>query len=48
VASEEHETMVRAGIAGLIIVAAIIGIGVIADLEHHHRAKRVMVLEAIH
>ena len=38
--------MVRAAIAGLIIVAAIVGIAVFADWEYHHRTKRAIVLEA--
>jgi len=37
---------VRAGIAGLIIVAAIVAIAVLADSEHHSRATRVTVQEA--
>jgi hypothetical protein len=39
-AGEEHATMVRAGIAGLIIVAAAVGV---AYSEHHSRATRVTV-----
>ena len=38
--------MVRAEIAGLILVAAIISIAVFADWEHHRRAKSVISLEA--
>jgi hypothetical protein len=39
--------MMRAGIAGLIIVATIVGIAVFADSEHRSRATRVTVQEAI-
>ncbi|HET7879553.1 MAG TPA: hypothetical protein VFL55_01625 [Acetobacteraceae bacterium] len=38
--------MLRAAIAGLMIVAAIVGIAVFADWEHHRRARSVIVLEA--
>ena len=38
--------MLRAGTAGLIVVAAIVGIAVFADWEHHRRATSVIVLEA--
>jgi hypothetical protein len=44
-AREEHATRRRAGIAGLIIVAAIVGIAVFAD-SGPHRVKRVIVFEA--
>jgi hypothetical protein len=44
-AGEEHATRLRAGIAGLIIVAAIVGIAVFAYSEPH-RVKRVIVFAA--
>jgi hypothetical protein len=46
IASDAHATMVRAWIAGLIIVAAIVGIAVFADSEHRSRANRATVQEA--
>jgi hypothetical protein len=38
--------MLRAGTAGLIVVAAIVGIAVFVDWERHHRAGSMIVVEA--
>ena len=45
-ARDDRGRSIHAGIAGLIIVAAIVRIAMFADFEHDHRINRVTVQEA--